>query len=585
MSSKSSMEYYPNLKEISPIRAMAKTILLNHNVRRVTAAQAYEMAQNQPGVSRTDMPIYPPAARRLGLPEGAMVLNDCHGQVIGRTAKARRFYNRMDASEKRKVEGDLREAIYQLQHYDLICAEAVLGLDPDLMIRAHYVTTSTDAMNVFNWLVNFMPFELVEDEYNRSKPLPIKDIIIVAFNEWSCDDPFYHCVGQPQLALVDEQHNVIFNLGMRYFGERKKGTLTLAWTSGMRLGMAASHGGIKEIDFSQCTDEKFRKLKKSSIAFYGLSGTGKSSHTNSHDNGGTLPEGFKKVVLHDDAFQIDPRKKVCRVWEPSLFDKTDSRDLDHPDWKYCLSVMNHSLIQAFGRTLPLGMDVRNANGRALIDRDLLGEWVNRCSFPKALVWLMKDICLPPALKFSDKHLAVAMGAALMTKRSRAENVTEEELKKLVFEPFANPFRVYELHKDVEAFLEVIDSGAEVYTFNSTGFWKCSEAELEDIPLQTSLTLQTLILTEQIEWEPCGFLPGALVPTKDSIDPHLPGYYERYSIAARENPEDMKDLMRDRFKQRRKYLFKSDLQSQPQLLKKLLHVLHIEAEEVDLDDDL
>ncbi len=41
----------------------------------------------------------------------------------------------------------------------------------------------------------------------------------------------------------------------------------------------------------------------------------------------------------------------------------------------------------------------------------------------------------------------------MTQRNRAENVAEDELNKLVFEPFANPFRVYELYRDVEAFVK------------------------------------------------------------------------------------------------------------------------------------
>ena len=60
----------------------------------------------------------------------------------------------------------------------------------------------------------------------------------------------------------------------------------------------------------------------------------KSSHTNSHDNAGTLPKGFKKVVLHDDAFQIDCRAtNSAALWEPTLFDKTDSRPLGHEDWK------------------------------------------------------------------------------------------------------------------------------------------------------------------------------------------------------------------------------------------------------------
>jgi phosphoenolpyruvate carboxykinase (ATP) len=361
-------------------------------------------------------------------------------------------------------------------------------------------------------------------------------------------------------------------LGMRYFGERKKNTLTLAWTAGMKLGMAACHAGIKEIDFTTCDEKKWHKLGKRSIAFYGLSGTGKSSHTNNHDNGGTMPKGFSKVVLHDDAFQIDLKERVCRAWEPTMFDKTDSREIGHPDWKYCLSLMNHMQLNVDGKNWPVGLDIRNSNGRALLDRDLLGQHVNRCSFPKALIWLMKDSVLPPVIKITDKYLAVALGAALMTQRNRAENVTEDELKKLVFEPFANPFRVYELYKDCDAFLKVIDSGAEIYSFNSKGYWKESDDVLEKIPLQTSLTLQTAILTEQLEWEPWKTVPGTMIPTKESIDKLLQNYYDKYNPYTRNNGENYIETLSDRFRQRMDYLRDSDVKEKPELLMKLMNSL-------------
>ncbi|HNX01215.1 MAG TPA: phosphoenolpyruvate carboxykinase (ATP) [Candidatus Cloacimonadota bacterium] len=576
MASTPSVELVKSLKEISPIRAMVETLMNNNKVRKINIAEAYELAKKQTGVSVTDMPIYPEFARKHGLPQGATVLNDCHGKIVGRTAKARRFYNRLNASDKTKVEGDLSEAILQMQQYPLIKAEAVLGLTDELMIKATFVTTETDAMNVFNWLCNFAPMESMAKEYAASKKLPIMDIILVAFNEWTCNDTFYNNVGQPQLALVDEKQNVIINLGMRYFGERKKGTLTLGWTSAMTLGMAACHGGIKEIDFSKCDDASFRPLGKRSIVFYGLSGTGKSSHTNSPDNAGTLPKGFDKAVLHDDAFQIDLEKRMCRVWEPTLFDKTDSRDINNPDWKYTLSLMNHSQFEINGKNWPVGLDIRNSNGRALLDRDLLGKWVNECSFPMALAWLMKDTVLPPIIKFSDHYLAIAMGAALITMRNKAENVTEEELKKLVFEPFANPFRVYELYKDVEAFFNVVESGADVYSFNSRGYWRSSDSDLEGISLTTSLTLQTAILTDKLQWEPWKNLPGAMIPTKESIDAIIPGYYDKYDPAKRQNMEQYITLLKDRFAQRRDFLNSTDVNTKPELLNNLVGRLEIKA---------
>lgn len=574
MASKSAAEYYSNLRDMSPIRAIAETLINNDKVRKVTLAEVYELAKKQPGVSVTDMLIYPKYAKENRLPKGAKVLNDCHGNIIGRTAKARRFYHKLSDSHKSKIEGDFREAVYQMQQYPLIKAEAVIGLDPDLMIKATFVAPETDAVNMFNWLLNFYPFEQAEAEYKKSKPLPILDIILVAFNEWTCADTFYNNVGAPQLALIDEIHNVNICLGMRYFGERKKNTLTLAWTSGMNIGMAACHAGIKEIDFSKCEDKKYNKLGKRSIAFYGLSGTGKSSHTNNSDNEGTLPKGFEKVVLHDDAFQIDLENKVCRAWEPTLFDKTDSRPIFHHDWEYCLSLMNHMQINMNGLSWPVGLDVRNSNGRALLDRDLLGEHVNKCSFPMALVWLMKDTILPPILKVTNKYLAIAMGAALMTQRNKAENVAEEELKKLVFEPFANPFRVYELYKDVEAFIKVVDNGAAVYCFNSRGYWKDSEESLEKIPLITSLTLQTAVLTDQLEWQNWDVLPGTMIPTKESIDKVLPGYFDKYNPATRQNPDAYIELLQDRFQQRIDFLKGSDVKEKPELLAHLIEALKL-----------
>ena len=144
-------------------------------------------------------------------------------------------------TERRKVESDLREAVYDMRRHPLIKAEAVLGLDPDLMLKATMVTTEDDAVNLFNWLANFTPYaKNWRQTYEKSPRLPIPDILVVGYNHWTTTDSYYHNEGGCQLALVDEDANVIFNLGMRYFGERKKGTLTLAWTSGMRL----AHGRL-----------------------------------------------------------------------------------------------------------------------------------------------------------------------------------------------------------------------------------------------------------------------------------------------------------------------------------------------------
>lgn len=278
--------------------------------------------------------------------------------------------------------------------------------------------------------------------------------------------------------------------------------------------------------------------------------------------------------MHDDAFQIDLKERVCRVWEPTLFDKTDSRDFSHPDWKYCISSQNNAIMDINGKLYILGMDVRNGNGRAIFDRDLLGKnaYVNRCGFPHAICWLMKDETLPPVLKFSDTALAVAMGSTLMTKRTAAENVSLEEMKKLVFEPFANPFRVYELYKDCEGFMRIFEAGASCYCFNSGFFWTQEGKPEVKIPLKTSLRLSTAILCDELEWEPWEMLKGAMVPTKESIEPILPGYYELYNTKNLKEQIAYRTLFLDRFQQRHGFLKHSDLIEKPDLLANLLQSL-------------
>jgi len=330
------------------------------------------------------------------------------------------------------------------------------------------------------------------------------------------------------------------------------------WTSAIRLGGVACHGGIKTVDFSG-TEEP--ELKEKKIAFFGLSGSGKSSHTNTLTNGGTLPDGAMTTVHHDDAFVVFPSKKVCYVLEPTLFDKMDQRGLDHPEWKYVIAAQNCSVFMRDGKLVPVGQDLKNPNSRAMLDRDLLQKYSDSTGFPDAICWLMKDSTLPPIVKFDDLYLGLAMGATLMTKRTAAENVPYEEMKKLVFEPFANPFRVYELWRDCEAFKTLIEEGSQVYAFNSGGFWgggfdDIGRESLVPIPLETSHTLHTAVLMEKIEWEPWDLLPGASLPKAESIDKLIRGYAKKYDPHSVVNFESYIHTLKDRFVQRQNFLEES-----------------------------
>jgi hypothetical protein len=105
----------------------------------------------------------------------------------------------------------------------------------------------------------------------------------------------------------------------------------------------------------------------------------------------------------------------------------------------------------------------------------------------------------------------------------------------------------------------------VYCFNSRGYWKDGAESLEKIPLQTSLTLQTAVLTDQLEWEEWKVLPGTMIPKKEFIDKVLPGYYDKYNPSTRQNPAEYIGLLKNRFQQRIDFLKSSDVKEKPELI--------------------
>ncbi|MFO7660367.1 MAG: phosphoenolpyruvate carboxykinase, partial [Candidatus Cloacimonadaceae bacterium] len=94
-------------------------------------------------------------------------------------------------------------------------------------------------------------------------------------------------------------------------------------------------------------------------------------------------------------------------------------------------------------------------------------------------------------------------------------------------------------------------------------------------LQTSLTLQTAILTDQLEWEEWKNVPGTMIPTQASVDKLIPDFYEKYNPALRQNAEDYIATLTDRFQQRIDYLKESDVKEKPELLEHLIKSLRVE----------
>ena len=465
----------------SKLRSTIETAFYGNNVKPVTSvAEAYTLATQEPGVILLDMPVFKPEEQGLAADAKILVTND--GKTTGRYAKARRIIGDEGIDEV-ELAGIARDAVYDSRHKEWISTQVVVGLDQKFTARAHLMIPKDHASIMYSWIMNFKFFdEATKDFYNNSKDIPEGDIYIYS-------DPDYVVPGHPGgLAIFDPAHNCAMILGMRYFGEHKKGTLTLAWSLANRYGYVACHGGMKRYNLKN--GESF------TIGVFGLSGSGKSTLTHEKHNG-----RYDISILHDDAYIINTNDLSSVAMEPTYFDKMQDYPVEHPANKYLLTLQNVGVtLDENGNKVVLAEDVRNNNCRAIKSQFWTDNRVNHVDEPvNAIVWLMKDKTLPPILKIDDPVLASTMGATLATRRSTAEKLDANvDPNALVIEPYANPFRTYPLVRDYESYKKLFkECGVDCYIMN-TGFFLEKK-----IPKEVTIDLLERLVEGDLQFEPFG----------------------------------------------------------------------------------
>lgn len=443
---------YFKKEQVSRIRTTIESAFYGNNVELVkTPAEMYKLAKNSPGTIVTDMPVYRP--EEVGLPVDARVLLFNDGNVVGRCAAARRIAGSADVNVE-EYAGKIREAIYDTRYKKLYHCQAYAGLHEDFMVKLHLLIPENHENIALSWMLNFQYInEYYASMYRNSKVLPDEgDVFIFSDPDWRHPE---HPLG---LAFFDPEHNIAAILGMRYFGEHKKGTLTLVWGIANRNGYASCHGGLKRYNMDD---------RKYVVAVFGLSGSGKSTITHAkHGN------KYDVTILHDDAFIINDKDASSIALEPTYFDKTQDYPMGSEDNKYILTAQNTgAALDENGNIVLVTEDIRNGNGRAIKSRLWSPNRVDRIDEKAdAIFWLMKDPTLPPVVKMKGAALASTMGATLATKRTTAERLAEGvDPDALVVEPYANPFRTYPLSDDYYKFKALFETGVDCYILNTGAF--------------------------------------------------------------------------------------------------------------------
>ncbi len=481
----------PNM--YSRFRTIIETAFYKNNVIKVnTLEEAYYLAKNSPGTIISDLEIYRPLD--LGLPEDAKVLMFNDGVITGRQAQARRLVTKDTLDHYANI---LRDATYENRYRTMYHATCVIGLDKDFSVKAHLLIPEGFENTLYSWMLNF---QVLDEEtrlmYKESAQISEGDIYLYS-------DPDFFVDGfEKGMSIFDKETNAGALLGLRYFGEHKKASLTMAWTIAQRNGYTACHGGQKRIEI--------KDKKPYVMGVFGLSGSGKSTITHSRHEG-----KYDITVLHDDAFIISNNDTSSVSLEPAYFDKVQDYPTDSPDNKYLLTLQNvGATLDEDGLIVPVTEDIQSGNGRAVKskfwtpDREYkFEEKVN------AIYWIMKDDTLPPLLKVNSSILASTLGATLATKRSSAEEGADPN--KLVVVPYANPFRLYPLSHDYEKFKDLFDHhNVSCYIINTGHFLG------KKIP--PSITLQAIesVVEETVTFKPFSPLNQTEYAVIDGFTPPL-----------------------------------------------------------------
>ncbi|MBE5988614.1 phosphoenolpyruvate carboxykinase (ATP) [Lacrimispora xylanisolvens] len=468
----STKAYYP-INEIgkgkpgfATTRSIIEAPFYGNNVIKVnTLREAYELAKNSPGTIVTDMPVY--RGEEFGLDKDAKVLLFNDGAITGRYATARRIAGEpgVNCAALDKV---VMDAVYETRWKTMYHAEVYAGLDPEYMVKAHLLIPEGEENILYNWMLNF---QYMSDQYvnmyKASKPVgdgKEPDIYIFSDPQWNGSDRpgvDLSCLSDPKcLCYFNTEQNCAAILGMRYFGEHKKGTLTMVWALANRNGYASCHGGQKEYTLSDGS--------KYVASVFGLSGSGKSTITHAKHGG-----KYGVTVLHDDAFIINTDTCASVAIEPTYFDKTQDYPTGCEDNKYLLTAQNCSCtLDEDGKIQLVTEDIRNGNGRAIKSKLWSPNRVDKIESPvNAIFWIMKDPTIPPVVKLKGASLASVMGATLATKRSTAERLAPgADPNALVVVPYANPFRTYPLANDYEKFKKLVEEkNVDCYIINTGDF--------------------------------------------------------------------------------------------------------------------
>ena len=198
-------------------------------------------------------------------------------------------------------------------------------------------------------------------DYDPSSPGP--ELFEICIPEWPENE---------RQVLVFPEENLTVILGIDYVGEVKMGFLRMAMWDAKEEGMLSLHAGSKVVTAQQPDGDS----KRYGMLFFGLSGTGKTTHA-CHGHGMDAP-GEVMDILQDDIVSLGGDGRALGT-ERGFYLKTEGMNSDTQELIYGALRSPEALFENVMLTHEGEIDYADlslgGNGRAVIPRTSFGDYV------------------------------------------------------------------------------------------------------------------------------------------------------------------------------------------------------------------
>ncbi len=382
-----------------------------------------------------------------------------------------------------------------------------------LKTRFGYIKRVMGKNNEFTPVCHFF-FSLRKPEYARLAYMWAKTLIEPGEAKVAPGSPEFVLIMLPEWQEKDRQilvfaeENITFVFGTDYFGEVKKGFLRMAMYNAKKRGMLGLHAGSKIIK-AKTKDG----LKTKGMLLFGLSGTGKTTHSVHHHY--MFEDGEDVRIVQDDVVFLK-EDGGCLGSEVGFFIKTDGLTRESQPVIYDAATkpgacFENVLVDLNGELLFQDLTL-TGNGRGIVlasDIENMADTINldASQIEKLVVLFItrRNTVVPPLLKLNPEQSALYFMLGESIETSASDPARAGQSVRVVG---TNPFIMGAEEEEGNRFYDIVKNlgdKVEVYLFNTGGMGELKKdgevvKPLKKIGIKESAYLIRAILREEIKYE-------------------------------------------------------------------------------------